>query len=212
MKYIYFKCAFDFLLALLLLVLFSPLFVLIGLCVFIQTKSAVFFSQPRGGYKGKVFNIYKFKTMRDIYLANGQPAPDAQRVTKLGLFLRKTSLDELPSLLNILKGEMSFVGPRPFMAEYLPLYSPEQFRRHSVRPGLTGWAQVNGRNAVSWEEKFDLDLWYIDHRSLSLDFKIMLLTFKKIFHHSEVQAADHISMPKFTGTNAQNPSKNQEDK
>jgi sugar transferase EpsL len=200
MKSLQLKYMIDFFLALLLLIVLSPLFVLISLLILVQTRDNIFFSQARGGHQGKVFNIYKFKTMRDMFLPDGQPAADKLRVTKFGLFLRSTSLDELPSLFNIIKGDMSFVGPRPFIAEYLPLYSAEQFRRHLARPGLTGWAQVNGRNAISWEEKFKLDVWYVENQSFWLDMKIMALTALKVLKRSGVSSEGHVTMSKFTGT------------
>lgn len=144
--------------------------------------------------------MLKFRTMRDAYDGEGRMLPDRERLTPLGRFLRSTSLDELPELWNVLKGEMSLVGPRPLLVEYLPLYTPEQARRHEVRPGITGWAQVNGRNAITWDEKFKLDVWYVDHASLWLDFRILFMTLKKVFFREGINAGNDLPMPKFTGS------------
>ena len=160
----------------------------------------MFFRQTRPGRHGTPFEMVKFRTMRDAIDADGRPLPDAERLTKLGRFLRSSSLDELPELWNVLKGEMSLVGPRPLLMEYLPLYSPEQARRHEVRPGVTGWAQVNGRNAISWDEKFALDVWYVDNRSLWLDLKIIWLTIRKVVRREGISAAGEATMSKFTGS------------
>jgi lipopolysaccharide/colanic/teichoic acid biosynthesis glycosyltransferase len=160
----------------------------------------VFFGQMRPGLGGKPFRLWKFRTMTDARDAQGRPLSDEQRLTRFGKFLRATSLDELPELWNVLKGDMSLVGPRPLLMEYLPLYTPEQARRHEVRPGITGWAQVNGRNAISWEEKFALDIWYVDHRSIALDMAILLRTFSQVLRQSGIRADGHATMPKFTGT------------
>lgn len=162
--------------------------------------SPVFFCQDRPGLNGQPFRMVKFRTMRDAVGEDGLPLPDADRITALGNFLRSTSLDELPELWNVLKGDMSLVGPRPLLMEYLPLYSPEQARRHELRPGITGWAQINGRNALSWEEKFVLDVWYVDHQSLGLDLKILFLTIKKVFAREGISAAGDVTMPKFSGS------------
>jgi lipopolysaccharide/colanic/teichoic acid biosynthesis glycosyltransferase len=162
--------------------------------------SPVFFRQERPGLHGQPFEMVKFRTMTDSRRADGEPLPDALRIGPFGRFLRTTSLDELPELWNVLKGDMSLVGPRPLLMEYLPLYTPEQARRHEVRPGITGWAQVNGRNAISWEERFELDVWYTDHRSMWLDIKILWLTIKKVAVREGISASGEATMPKFTGT------------
>jgi lipopolysaccharide/colanic/teichoic acid biosynthesis glycosyltransferase len=181
-----------------LLILAVPLAVLAWL-VRRKLGSPVFFSQVRPGLHGKPFLMVKFRTMTNERDANGALLPDAQRLTAFGRFLRASSLDELPELWNVLRGEMSLVGPRPLLMEYLPLYSPEQFRRHEVRPGITGWAQVNGRNAISWEDKFKLDVWYVDNSSLLLDIKILWLTVKKVLVRDGISAAGEATMRKFQG-------------
>lgn len=190
----------DFIAALLgLIALALPLLLLIAL---IRRKlgSPVFFRQTRPGLHGQPFEMVKFRTMTDACGPDGALLPDTVRLTPFGRFLRSTSLDELPELWNVLKGDMSLVGPRPLLMEYLPLYSPEQARRHAVRPGVTGWAQVNGRNAISWEEKFALDTWYVDHQSLLLDMKILWLTIKKVLVREGISAAGEATMGKFTGS------------
>lgn len=193
------KRVFDFILAFCgLLVLVMPLLVLIWL-VRRKLGSPVFFLQVRPGMHGKPFEMIKFRTMTAERGANGQLLPDEQRLKAFGRWLRATSLDELPELWNVLKGDMSLVGPRPLLMQYLPLYSPEQARRHEVRPGITGWAQVNGRNAISWEDKFKLDVWYVDNRSLWLDIKILWLTVKKVLVRDGISAAGEATMPAFTG-------------
>ncbi|MFD2754730.1 sugar transferase [Comamonas terrae] len=181
-----------------LIILALPLLALIAL-IRIKLGSPVFFRQLRPGLRGKSFEMIKFRTMTDECGPDGQLLPDAVRLTPLGRFLRATSLDELPELWNVLKGDMSLVGPRPLLMEYLPLYTPEQARRHEVRPGVTGWAQVNGRNAISWEEKFALDVWYVEHQSLWLDIKILWLTVKKVLVRDGISAAGEATMSKFTG-------------
>ena len=194
------KRLFDFAVALFaLLVLALPLLVLAWL---IRRKlgSPVLFRQVRPGLKGRPFTMVKFRTMTDELGPDGALLPDAQRLTPFGRFLRASSLDELPELWNVLKGEMSLVGPRPLLMEYLPLYTPEQARRHAVRPGITGWAQVNGRNAISWDDKFALDVWYVDHRSLWLDVRILWRTVRKVLVRDGISAAGEATMPKFTGT------------
>ena len=194
------KRLFDLVLACLGLVLLSiPLLFLIWQ---IRRKlgSPVFFRQTRPGRHGKPFEMVKFRTMTDARGVDGQLLPDAERLTAFGRFLRAASLDELPELWNVLKGDMSLVGPRPLLVEYLPLYSAEQLRRHEVRPGITGWAQVNGRNALSWDEKFKLDVWYVDHRSLWLDIKILWLTVRKVLVREGISAAGEATMTKFTGS------------
>jgi lipopolysaccharide/colanic/teichoic acid biosynthesis glycosyltransferase len=166
----------DFIVALIVFTALLPLFLFISLLLFITNKGQVFFIQERPGYKEKIFKIIKFKTMRDAYDAQGKLLPDEERLTAVGRFVRKTSLDEIPQLLNVIKGDMSFVGPRPLLVQYLPLYNAWQRRRHDVKPGITGWAQVNGRNDISWEEKFKLDLYYVENQSFLLDLKILFLT------------------------------------
>lgn len=193
------KRALDILGAAIGLIVFSPILIVISLMVRRQMGSPVLFRQTRPGMHGKPFQMIKFRTMRDSIDADGRPLPDAERLTKLGRFLRSSSLDELPELWNVLKGDMSLVGPRPLLMEYLPLYSPEQSRRHEVRPGVTGWAQVNGRNAISWDEKFALDVWYVDNRSLWLDLKIIWLTVRKVIKRDGISAAGEATMSKFTG-------------
>ena len=179
---------------------FMPLMVMISLAVWLNMGCPVLFSQIRPGLHGKPFQMFKFRTMNLEKAIGGRVLPDADRLTALGRFLRSTSLDELPELWNVFKGEMSLVGPRPLLMEYLPLYSVEQARRHDVRPGLTGWAQVNGRNAIGWEEKFALDLWYVDNQSFVLDMKILWLTLVAVFRRDGVSAAGHDTMPKFKGS------------
>lgn len=191
---------FDFGVAFVLLVLLGPVLLLLAALVRWRLGSPIFFRQVRPGLQGVPFEMVKFRTMRDAAGPDGQPLPDELRLTKFGRFLRATSLDELPELWNVLKGEMSLVGPRPLLVEYLPLYSPEQARRHEVCPGITGWAQVNGRNAISWEDKFKLDVWYVDNQSLWLDIKILWLTVKKVLVRDAISAAGDATMPKFTGS------------
>lgn len=194
------KRLFDLLLSFgLLLILALPLLLLWGL-VRCKLGSPVLFRQVRPGLHGRPFMMVKFRTMTDERGADGELLPDAQRLTSFGRFLRATSLDELPELWNVLRGEMSLVGPRPLLMEYLPLYSPEQARRHEVCPGITGWAQVNGRNALSWEERFKLDVWYVDHRSLWLDLRILWLTVRKVIVREGISAQGEATMPKFTGS------------
>jgi len=194
------KRCFDCFVALcLFLLLMIPLLVL-AVVVRIKLGSPVLFSQIRPGMYGQPFKMVKFRTMTDERNAAGELLPDAARLTHFGRFLRSTSLDELPELLNVLKGEMSLVGPRPLLMEYLPLYSETQRRRHEVRPGITGWAQVNGRNALGWDEKFKLDVWYVDNRSFWFDLKILFLTVKRVFAREGISAAGEATMPKFTGS------------
>lgn len=182
------------------LVLLSPLLLFLAVKIRRQMGSPVLFRQVRPGLNGKPFRMIKFRTMRDATDSAGKPLSDAERLTPLGRFLRATSLDELPELWNVLKGEMSLVGPRPLLMEYLPLYSPEQARRHEVRPGVTGWAQVNGRNAIGWDEKFALDVWYVENRSFALDLKILWLTIRKVIFRDGISAEGEATMPKFTGS------------
>lgn len=193
------KRLFDFLLALLALLLLALPLLVLALLVRRKLGSPVLFRQTRPGLHGQPFEMVKFRTMTDARDADGALLPDAVRLTPFGRFLRASSLDELPELWNVLKGEMSLVGPRPLLMEYLPLYSAEQYRRHEVRPGVTGWAQVNGRNAISWEEKFALDVWYVEHQSLALDIKILWLTVKKVLLRDGISAAGEATMAKFTG-------------
>lgn len=183
----------------LLLVFLLPLLVLV-LLIRYNLGSPFFFRQTRPGLHGRPFEMVKFRTMTDERDADGNLLPDAERLTKFGKFLRSTSLDELPELWNVLKGDMSLVGPRPLLMEYLPLYTKEQARRHEVRPGITGWAQVNGRNAISWEEKFALDVWYVENQSLWLDIKILWLTVKKVLVREGISAAGEATVEKFTGS------------
>lgn len=181
------------------LLLLSPVIALTWLVVRFRIGTPTLFAQERPGLGGCPFRMLKFRTMTDARDHRGQLLPDSERLTQLGRFLRSTSLDELPGLWSVLKGDMSLVGPRPLLMSYLPLYSPEQARRHEVRPGITGWAQVNGRNALSWEEKFRLDVWYVDHRSLALDLKILLLTVRKVLVRDGISADGEATMPVFTG-------------
>lgn len=192
----------DFWAAFVLLILLCPIILLVALFLLFANKGAdIFFFQKRPGYKGKIFKVIKFKTMTDERDAEGNLLPDEQRMTKIGRFIRSTSVDELPQLFNVLKGDMSLVGPRPLLPEYLPLYSKEQARRHEVRPGITGWAQVNGRNDISWKKKFELDVWYVDHCSFWLDMKILFLTVKKVIVREGVSKAGHATTEPFNGNN-----------
>lgn len=194
------KRAVDIFASLFGLILLSPIILILSLCIRRKLGAPVLFRQIRPGMNGKPFEMVKFRTMRDALDAQGVPLPDDMRMTPFGSFLRASSLDELPELWNVLKGDMSLVGPRPLLMEYLPLYSQEQYRRHEVRPGVTGWAQINGRNALSWEDKFKLDVWYIDNRSIMLDFKILLLTVKKVLVRDGISAEGEVTMSKFTGS------------
>lgn len=194
------KRLFDLLLSLGVLLVFALPLLMLGVLVRRKLGSPVLFRQVRPGLHGRPFMMLKFRTMTDERGPEGEWLPDAVRLTCFGRWLRATSLDELPELWNVLKGDMSLVGPRPLLLEYLPLYSPEQARRHEVRPGITGWAQVNGRNAISWEQKFALDVWYVDHRSLWLDIKILWLTVKKVLVRDGISAEGDATMPKFTGS------------
>ncbi|WP_041454439.1 sugar transferase [Anaerolinea thermophila] len=195
------KRLFDLTLAVLALVLLSPVLLFTALAVRLGLGKPVLFRQPRPGYRGRVFTLYKFRTMRDALAPDGTPLPDDQRLTPLGRFLRATSLDELPELFNVLKGEMSLVGPRPLLVKYLPLYTPEQMRRHEVLPGITGWAQINGRNALSWQDKFRLDVWYVDHWSFWLDVKILILTVWKVLRREGINQPGQATASEFDGTN-----------
>lgn len=195
-----FKSLFDKTLALFLIILFSPIYIVVSLLIFFKMGSPILFRQKRPGYKEEIFGIYKFRTMTNEKDANGNLLPDDKRLVGIGKFIRSTSLDELPQLFNVLKGEMSFVGPRPLLKEYLPLYNEKQKRRHDVKPGITGWAQVNGRNAISWEQKFDYDVWYVDNQSFLLDIKILWLTFLKVVKRSDISSSTSSTMEKFTGS------------
>ena len=197
------KRLFDILLAALALVVLGlPMLVLAGM-VRSRLGSPVLFQQVRPGRYGRPFKMVKFRTMRDAIDADGNPLPDSERMTPFGSLLRSSSLDELPELWNVLKGEMSLVGPRPLLMEYLPLYTVAQTRRHEVRPGVTGWAQINGRNAISWEDKFELDVWYVDNQSFWLDLKILLLTVKKVFVREGISGVGEVTMSKFSGSSVE---------
>ena len=195
------KKIFDLFLIFLSLPLTFPIYLLLVLIVFTQFRFPILFKQSRPGLNGKVFNIYKFRTMTLKRDKDRILLPDELRLTKFGIFLRSTSLDELPSLWNVLKGDMSLVGPRPLLLEYLPLYSTKQSRRHEVKPGVTGWAQVNGRNTITWSEKFDLDVWYVDNQSIWLDIKILWLTVKKVINRSGINQEGQATIEKFKGNN-----------
>ncbi|EGQ9463978.1 sugar transferase [Vibrio cholerae] len=193
------KRLFDFLVSLTALILLSPIIALVAWRIRKNLGSPVLFRQTRPGLDGKPFEMVKFRTMKDAVDEQGNPLPDSERMTPFGDKLRNSSLDELPELWNVLKGEMSLVGPRPLLMQYLPLYSKEQARRHEVRPGVTGWAQINGRNAISWEEKFKLDVWYVDNRSFWLDLRVLLLTVKKVIFKEDISAEGEVTMPPFKG-------------
>ena len=194
------KRLFDFCAALLALVLLSPILIWVALKVRRRLGSPVIFRQRRPGLNGEPFDMIKFRTMLEAYDEHGKPLPNEQRMTPFGKWLRATSLDELPELWNVVKGSMSLVGPRPLRMEYLPLYNAHQARRHEVRPGITGWAQINGRNSLSWEQKFDLDVWYVDNQSFLLDLKILFLTVKKVVVKEGINASEEVTMKPFTGT------------
>ncbi|PCI49361.1 MAG: sugar transferase [Thalassobium sp.] len=194
------KRFFDFFASFFGLLFLFPAIVVVAWKIRRNLGSPVFFKQVRPGKDGKPFEMLKFRTMLDAVDSEGNPLPDSERLTLFGNWLRSTSLDELPELWNVLKGDMSLVGPRPLLMEYLPLYNPEQYRRHEVRPGVTGWAQVNGRNAISWEEKFKLDVWYVNNQSFWLDIKILWLTVKKVLVRDGISAEGEATMSKFTGT------------
>ncbi len=198
---LFIKRAIDICFASLTLVLLSPLILGIAFLVWLAMGRPVLFKQPRAGYRGKPFILLKFRTMREAYDEQRRPLPDSQRLSRLGNFLRRLSLDELPQFWNVWKGEMSLVGPRPLLVDYLPRYSIEQARRHEVKPGVTGWAQVNGRNALSWDERFELDVWYVEHWSLGLDARIIWKTVRKVFQREGISLDGHATMPEFTGNN-----------
>lgn len=195
-----FKRIIDFSLSFLGFIIISPIFLLLWIWLSIANRGAgAFFFQERPGKDEKIFRVIKFKTMNDRKDASGNLLPDAQRLTKVGKFVRSTSLDEIPQLLNVIKGDMSLIGPRPLLVQYLPLYDETQRRRHEVRPGITGWAQVNGRNAISWQQKFEYDVWYVDHISLSLDLKILLKTIRKVFIREGISSDRSATMEAFNG-------------
>lgn len=189
----------DFLIALLVFILLFPIFIFITIGLLIVNSGKPFFFQQRPGLHGKIFRIIKFKTMNDRRDKNGELLPDADRLTAIGSFVRKTSLDEIPQLLNVIKGDMSLIGPRPLLVQYLPLYNEFQNRRHEVRPGITGWAQVNGRNAISWDQKFAYDVWYVDHISFALDVKIFFMTIRKVFVREGISQDGQATMEVFKG-------------
>ncbi|MCW7553165.1 sugar transferase [Endozoicomonas gorgoniicola] len=195
-----FKRLLDILGSLTALILFSPIMAYTAWKVSKTMGSPVLFRQTRPGKDGKPFEMVKFRTMKDANGPDGKPLPDEDRITPFGSFMRRTSLDELPEFWNVLKGDMSLVGPRPLLMQYLPLYSKEQYRRHEMKPGITGWAQVNGRNAISWEEKFKLDVWYIDNQSVWLDIKILFLTVKKVLFKEDISHGEEATMPEFLGS------------
>ncbi|MEM6525811.1 MAG: sugar transferase [Bacteroidota bacterium] len=193
------KPFFDRLVALLVLLATIPLTLLIIILLFIFQQGQIFFTQPRPGKDERIFTLVKFKTMKDAFDQDGEPLPDALRLTAVGKCIRKTSLDELPQLINVLKGDMSFIGPRPWLIEYLPLYDDYQRKRHHVKPGITGWAQINGRNAISWEKRFELDVYYVENQSFLLDLKILFLTALKVFKAEGISAEGSVTMEKFKG-------------
>lgn len=198
----YLKRWLDFVIVLSILAVIWPILLAVALWLHFANKGAgVFFTQERPGRNGQIFKVIKFKSMTDERDADGRLLPDACRLTQAGRFVRATSIDELPQLINVLKGDMALIGPRPLLVKYLPLYSAEQARRHEVRPGITGWAQVHGRNAISWKEKFELDVWYVDHCSLALDIKIVFLTIKKVLVREGISSETSVTMEAFTGNN-----------
>jgi len=196
----FFKHVLDFFISFIGFIIFSPIFLLLWILLSIANKGAgAFFFQERPGKKERLFKVIKFKTMTDERDSSGNLLPDAQRLTKVGKFVRSTSLDEIPQLLNVIKGDMSLIGPRPLLVQYLPLYNETQRRRHEVRPGITGWAQVNGRNAISWQQKFEYDVWYVDNVSLSLDCKILVKTIQKVFKREGINSDTSATMEEFKG-------------
>ena len=203
------KRLFDFLVALCALLTLLPVIIVVAILIRFKLGSPILFTQARPGLHGKVFSMMKFRTMLDATDSQGSQLSDEKRMTPFGGFLRSASLDELPGLLNVLKGDMSLVGPRPLLVQYLPLYNDEQKRRHNVRPGITGWAQVNGLNAISWEDKFKYDVWYVENQSFWLDLKILLLTIKKVFIKEGISADDHVTMPFFTGSDKNTDNRNE---
>ena len=197
----FFKRVFDFFIALIGLIILSPIFIGLTIGLYFANQGKQFFFQARPGLNEKIFKIIKFKTMNDKKDKEGNLLSDAERLTSIGAFVRKTSLDELPQLINVLKGDMAIIGPRPLLPQYLPLYNETQKRRHNVRPGITGWAQVNGRNAISWTKKFELDVWYVDHVSFATDVKVFFTTFKKVFKSEGISQAGQATMEVFNGKN-----------
>jgi undecaprenyl phosphate N,N'-diacetylbacillosamine 1-phosphate transferase len=197
----YFKTMLDFVISVFAIILLIPVFIIICLLMFFIVGRPILYKQKRPGKNEKYFNIYKFRTMIDETDKYGNMVPDADRITRFGAILRKLSLDELPQLFNVIKGDLSLIGPRPLLIDYLPLYNDFQRRRHDVKPGITGWAQVNGRNAISWEKKFELDVWYVDNLSFILDFKIVFLTLKKVFKQEGISKEGHATMEAFNGRN-----------
>lgn len=193
------KPAFDFIFALLLLVLSLPIILFPIILLAVANRGKIFFIQPRPGLHGKIFHVIKFKTMNDKKDKQGSLLPDEKRLTNIGKFIRATSLDEIPQLVNVIKGEMSFVGPRPLLVEYLSLYNKKQMRRHEVKPGITGWAQVNGRNTISWKQKFEYDVWYVENQNFLLDIEILFLTMLKVFKSEGISSTTSVTMEKFTG-------------
>jgi len=194
------KRLFDIILGVILIILFLPFYIVVSLLILLKMGRPIFFKQYRPGYREKIFGIYKFRTMTNKKDENGVLLPDEQRLVGVGKFIRSTSLDELPQIFNVLKGEMSFVGPRPLLVEYLPLYNEEQKKRHNVKPGITGWAQVNGRNAISWEQKFAYDVWYVKNQSFLLDMKILWMTFLKVVKRSDISSDTSVTVEKFRGS------------
>tara|TARA_R110000796_G_scaffold71409_5_gene162181 strand:- start:48365 stop:48970 length:606 start_codon:yes stop_codon:yes gene_type:complete len=195
----YFKRLFDFTVSMLVIILASPIILLTAVALLFANEGKPFFFQSRPGKNEEIFRIVKFKTMNDKRDAHGRLLPDEKRLTRIGAFVRKFSIDELPQMMNVLKGDMSLIGPRPLLVEYLPLYSTEQKRRHDIRPGITGWAQVNGRNTVDWKSKFEMDVWYVDHLSFKLDVKILFLTIKKVLVSEGISGDGTVTMQKFKG-------------
>jgi len=195
-----YKRFFDLFLSIVLIILFLPIYIIVSILILWKMGTPILFRQKRPGKNGKIFSIYKFRTMTNEKNEQGELLPDEQRLVGVGKFIRSTSLDELPQLFNVLKGEMSFVGPRPLLVEYLPLYNKRQKKRHDVKPGITGWAQVNGRNAISWEQKFEYDVWYVEHQSFMLDMKILWMTFLKVLKRSDISSDTAATMEKFRGS------------
>jgi lipopolysaccharide/colanic/teichoic acid biosynthesis glycosyltransferase len=191
------KRLFDIILASMLIVLFLPLYIIISILILIFMGNPILFRQKRPGYKEKIFGIFKFRTMTDEKDLNGHMLPDEERLNGVGKFIRSTSLDELPQIFNVLKGDMSFIGPRPLLVEYLEFYTEEEKKRHLVRPGITGWAQINGRNSISWEDKFKYDVWYVQNQSFALDMKILMMTFLKVVNRSDISPDDQLIMERF---------------
>jgi lipopolysaccharide/colanic/teichoic acid biosynthesis glycosyltransferase len=199
---LYFKRFFDFVISLVALICISPILLIVTILLHFTNKGAgAFFTQERPGKDAKIFKVIKFKTMTDERGVHGELLPDAERLTKVGKFIRSTSIDELPQLINVLKGDMALIGPRPLLVKYLPLYSAEQMRRHEVRPGISGWAQCHGRNAISWTEKFKLDVWYVDHCTLWTDIKVIWITIMKVLKRADISEEGQATMEPFTGNN-----------